>query len=188
MPVLETEKPDVQLVYSRDGRTWCRLAERRPIIPTGPHDYDAGCILGVANQPVYADDHIWIYYTGITTTHGGCLPEKRITIARAAWRRDGFVSLDAGADGGIVQTMPLEADGRTLQINADATGGMLRVELVGANGQALPGYGVDDCYPIESDSVRHRVTWRERRQLPQDLPVSLRFHLRETSLYSYTLR
>ena len=78
---------DVQLVHSRDGRAWQRCEERRPIISNGPYDYDRGCILGVTNGPVAVGEELWLYYTAITTTHGGYLPKKRITIARAAWRR-----------------------------------------------------------------------------------------------------
>ncbi len=74
---------DVQLVTSRDGRSWQRLRERQVVIANGPHAYDAGCILGVCNQPTLVGDQMWLYYTAITTTHGGYVPKKKITIARA---------------------------------------------------------------------------------------------------------
>lgn len=35
---------DVQLVHSRDGRTWQRCSDRSPVIALGPHSYDAGSI------------------------------------------------------------------------------------------------------------------------------------------------
>ena len=75
---------DVQLVCSRDGRQWHRLEDRNPVIPNGPYPYDAGCILGVCNTPVVHAGETWIYYTAITTTHGGAMPEKRISVARAS--------------------------------------------------------------------------------------------------------
>ncbi len=87
---------DVQLVQSHDSRKWHRCEDRAPVIPTGPNDFDAGCILGVANQPVLVGEEMWLYYTGITTTHGGYLPRKVCSIGRASWRREGFVSLEAG--------------------------------------------------------------------------------------------
>jgi len=47
---------DVQLVHSRDGRTWQRCEDRSPVIPNGPHAYDVGCILGVANGRAVCHD------------------------------------------------------------------------------------------------------------------------------------
>src|SRR5262249_2084619 len=86
---------DIQIVTSRDGRAWRRTEQRKPVLALGPPgSFDAGCILGVSN-PIVHDDEIWVYYTAITTTHGGDLPAKRISIGRAAWRVDGFASLHA---------------------------------------------------------------------------------------------
>ena len=89
----------------------------------GPHKYDAGCILGVSNGVVTVGDEMWAYYTAITTTHGGFVPEKEISIARAAWRVDGFVSLDADGEDGIVETVTLKPAGDQLIVNVDASGG-----------------------------------------------------------------
>ena len=178
---------DVQLVHSRDGRNWQRLARRAPVIPNGPGAFDAGCILGVSNWPVVVGDEVWFYYTAITTTHGGHLPEKVITIARASWRLDGFVSLGAGSDGGVVETVLLLCDGDRLVVNADAVGGELRVEVLSAQGPAIDGYAARDCIPIVTDNVRHRVRWRGGERLPAERPVRLRFRLRDARLFSYTV-
>ncbi|MBT3328287.1 MAG: hypothetical protein HN396_18850, partial [Gemmatimonadales bacterium] len=148
---------DVQLTCSRDGRTWSRLEDRSPVIPNGPHDYDAGGILGVANAPVDAGDETWVYYTAITTTHGGCTPRKKITIARAAWRRHGWVSLDADASGGTVETKPVLADGQRLSVNTNALNGELRAEILDTEGNPIPGYGLEACLPIDGDGVRQVV-------------------------------
>lgn len=176
---------DVQLVHSRDGRTWQRGSDRSPVIPNGPHAYDAGCILGVANAPVMVDDQLWVYYTGITTTHGGYLPEKEITIALAKWRLDGFVSLDAGDEPGMVETVPLRFHGDRPMVNADASEGFLAVEVLDAEGQPIPGYTRAECTLVLGDSVRHEVGWKQHKRLPADRPVRLRFHLHNTKLFSY---
>lgn len=177
----------VELTHSRDGMTWRRLEERKPIIPNGPHGYDAGCILGLINTPVVVDDEVWMYYTAITTTHGGAMPAKRITIARATWRLDGFVSLDAGSDGGVIETKTLLPKGDRLVLNADASKGSIAVEVLDADGKALPGYSQADAVPMRSDSVRHAVRWRGHDRLPTDKPLRLRFHLRDASLFSYAI-
>ncbi len=179
---------DVQLVHSRDGRVWHRCDDRSPVIPNGPHAYDAGCILGVANGPVVVDGELWIYYTAITTPHGGALPEKKISIAAGRWRIDGFVSLDAGSEGGTVETVPFDSTGSTLSINAEAARGGVRVEVLDVEGRTLPGYSSEECAELHGDEVCQIVRWTNRDALPHDRPIRLRFHLRDASLYSFQVR
>ncbi len=176
---------DVQLVHSRDGRTWSRCEDRTPVIPNGPHAYDAGCILGVANQPVMVGDEVWVYYTAITTTHGGAMPEKQVSIARAVWRRDGWVSLDAGAGGGVVETIPLPP-GRLLTVNADAAAGNLTVEILAPGGLPLPDYTHQDCVPLRGDGIRQPVRWKHHATLPTCPGIRLRFRMNNARLYSYS--
>ena len=175
-----------QLVHSRDGRTWHRLDDRTPVIPNGPDDYDAGCILGVTNTPVICGDEMWLYYTAITTGHGGAMPAKRITIGRAAWRLDGLVSLDAGDQGGVVETVPVRMTGDRLVVNADAANGSLTVELLDENGRPLAGYAAAECVPIRSDAVRHVVQWKGQARPETRRPVRLRFRLRGAKLYAFS--
>ena len=178
---------DVQLVHSRDGRAWRRAEDRSPVIPNGPHAYDAGCILGVANAPVVVGNELWLYYTAITTTHGGYLPKKKITIARASWRLDGFVSLDAGEDGGVVDSVPLATTGRRLFVNVDASQGELSVEVLDAKGTPLDGYDVAHGVPVRTDGVRCPIRWQARQDLPAGGGLRLRFRLQNARLFSYTI-
>ncbi len=186
---------DVQLVHSRDGRKWERCEDRSPVIPLGPHSYDAGCILGVSNGVVTVGDEMWAYYTAITTTHGGFVPEKEITIGRAAWRRDGFVSLDADDEGGVVETVALKPAGARLTVNVDASEGEFRVAVVDADGKVLPGYSAENCVPFTGDAVNHAVRWstgfksqKATDRLPTNQSIRLRFHMSRAKLYSYQIR
>ena len=176
---------NVQLVHSRDGRSWSRCEDRSPVIANGPHDYDAGCILGVGNGPIEADDEVRLYYTGITTTHGGYMPNKKITVARAAWRLDGWVSLDATETPGTVETMPIRADSQHLIVNADAGRGELRAEVLDPSGVPVPGYHLSDCRPVAEDAVRQPVHWETRSALPPG-SISIRFQFNNASLYSFS--
>ncbi|MCC6680770.1 MAG: hypothetical protein IT445_07695 [Phycisphaeraceae bacterium] len=178
---------DVQLIHSRDGRTWHRTMPRTAVIPNGPYDYDAGTILHIANNPIEVGDELWLYYTAINTTHGGAFPPKRCTIALAKWPRDRFVSLRAHWAQGRVQTVPLQADGDNLIVNADAARGDLAVEVLDGNGQVWPGYARDDCTAVTTDNLRHRMTWREHDRLPQAGPVALRFIFRNADLYGFSI-
>lgn len=179
---------DAQLVHSRDGHTWNRCEDRSPIIANGPHAYDAGCILGVGNGPVIVNDEMWVYYTAINTTHGGAMPRKRVTIARAAWPLDRFVSLDADDDEGIVETASFTSPGTRLVVNADASDGQIAIAVLNDNGDPLPGYDAAQCTPLRSDNLRHEVTWKDHPTLPPNTPIRLRFHLNHAHLFSYTLR
>ena len=47
-----------------------------------------------------------------------------------------------------------------LEINADASGGQVGVEVLTADGQVQPGFSMDDCVPLTTDSIRHSVQWQ----------------------------
>jgi hypothetical protein len=150
--------------------------------------FSGGSILGVSNPPVVVGDEVWVYYTAMTTTHGGALPEKRMSIGRARWRLDGFVSLDGDFQGGVVETVPLRLQGSRLELNVDAAHGSAAVELLSADGKPLDGYTLGECRAAGSDAVRHPVRWTARDRVPTDRPVRLRFHLRNASLYGFRTR
>lgn len=177
-----------QLAHSRDGLTWQRFEDRSPIIPRGaPGSFDAGCILCSADRPIVHGDEVWHYYTAVNTMHGGPMPPKTISIGRAAWRLDGFVSLDAGHLGGVVETVPLLLEGDRLVVNADAGSGSLEVEVLTAEGAPLAGHTREECQAIHTDNVRQTVVWNSDSRLPTGQPLRLRFYLREASLYSFRI-
>ena len=179
---------DVQLTHSRDGLQWERFEDRSAIIPNGgPGAYDAGCILQCATEPVICEDEVWVYYTAINTTHGGLLADKIVAIGRASWRLDGFVSLEAGSAGGIVETVPIRSPGCRLEVNADSSHGHLTVEILSAEGDPLPGYTHENCAPMQTDGVRQVVRWNGVDRLPEDQPLRLRFHLSKAQLYSFCM-
>ncbi len=178
-----------QLVHSRDGYSWQRFEDRTPIIPRGePSSFDAGCILCSADRPLIRGDEVWHYYTAVSTMHGGPMPPKTISIGLAKWRLDGFVSLDAGHFGGVVETVPLRLAGEGLEVNVDAGTGSLAVEALSAAGDPLTGFTREDCQTIHTDSVRQSVRWSENTRLPIGQPLRLRFHLQDARLYSFRIR
>ena len=178
---------DVQLVYARDPRRWSRCDDRRAVIPRGPAAYDAGSILGVSNIPVIRDDRMWFYYTAMTTTHGGALPEKKMSVGRASWRLDGMVSLEAGEEEAVLETVPLAPGVRRLEVNADASRGRLVVEVLDAEGRPLPGYTAADCVPLVADRIHHPVRWTNHEQIPEATGLRLRVHLRRAEVFSLRL-
>ena len=180
----------VQLAGSRDMLSWRRVGNRAPFIgpsPLGAGAYDTMQILG-PSFPIVRDDQLWFYYSGIR--HRWQPPKaapERAAICLATLRRDGFVSLDADADGGAVTTVPLLWQGKRLYLNADAADGEIRCELVDATDQTLPGFEQKDSIPISDDGVRLAVGWRRQERMPANAagPIQLRIWLRDARLYSY---
>jgi hypothetical protein len=178
---------DVQLVHSRDGRRWSRCSDREPVIPCGPHRYDAGMVFGVCNTPVLVGDEMWIYYSAATDWHASKDPKRSASIARAAWRLDGLVSLSAERDEGIIETVALRSPGLRLWVNADVAGGRLLLEVLDAEGRVLPGYEAVNCELLRGSGVRQRVRWKRQESLPAGHPIRLRFHLTKGNLYGYVV-
>lgn len=173
-----------QLITSRDGLNWSRMENRSPVIPSGPN-FDQS-IMHVATAPLIVGDEIWHYYTAIDTTHGA--PKKQITVALARWRLDGFVSLDAGAEEGVVETALLNPRAAyALEVNADASRGSLFVEVVDQDGKPLPGYTAAEAVRLTEDGIHHHARWTGQPLLPAQ-PFRLRFRFTNASLFSYTLK
>ncbi len=131
-----------------------------------------------------AGETLRVYYGAFDSTHGFQRGDGAIGLATL--RKDGFVSLDAGSEGGAVTTrllLGLEGD---LRLNANADGGEIRVEVLDREGRVLPGYAKEECRPMTKDSVDFAIRWKARDGLPDSSePRRLRFLLTRASLFSF---
>ena len=94
--------------------------------------------------------------------------------------------LDLPDERGRVITRQFVFEGDQLQVNADASWGEIRVEILDERNQAIDSFGVEDCEPVTGDSVRHRVAWRKAGiGALADTTVKLRFHLTASRLYAF---
>jgi hypothetical protein len=61
------------------------------------------------------------------------------------------------------------------------------VEALDENGNPIDGFGIADCTPITTDSVRHVLKWKDNSDchLLQARPIKLRFHLKSAQLYAF---
>ena len=50
-------------------------------------------------------------------------------------------------------TRPLIFSGRRLQVNADTQGGSLAVEIIGSDGKPLPGFALNECDAVRTNSI-----------------------------------
>jgi len=205
----------VQLTCSRDLTTWKRVGDRQPFIDLSPKEssaYDRSVSMP-ASWPIVRNDELWFYYSGgkycgwppTESDHkywrlkNQVAPNADFDVAKedldrgaiclAVLRRDGFVSLDANADGGSVVTKPLRIPNGKLFVNARlAPEGELRVAVLDRN--ALPlkeGFGVATCRPVTGDQTRVQVVWKNAEGFMNlgEREVRLRFALRSGELYSF---
>lgn len=171
------------LMTSRDGLHFHKWAE--PLIPiTAPQDRDGNrsnyMTYGLLQLPgqdrelsVYATE---AYYAG---------PGSRLR--RFTFRTDGFVSLHATEAMAEVVTHRLVVSGNQLSLNvAVAEGGRVQVEIQDAEGRPLPGFTLNDCPAITSDTIDHRVRWAGGTDLSGIVaqPIRLRFVLQSADLYA----
>ena len=167
----------------------------KPLIARGPSgSFDKDWVQPSLNIVTWQDQH-WIYYSGARERHNVYLIREgqtrwQCSIGLATLRLDGFVFLEAKDTPGTVLTRAFVPEGDELEINADASTGSIRVEILDVAGQPVPGCAAVDCDPIVTDSVRHVVTWKGRRRL-EGLPssgVRLRFHMTRAKLYSFRMK
>ena len=183
--VSATGAMDIQLAASRDGRVWTRSWPRVAIIPRGaPGTFDGGAIYNTSSEAVNVADETWLYYTAINTGHGGPIPPKTVTIGRAEWRLHGFVSLDAGPEGGTLETKPLRLNSANLVVNADASRGRLRIALIEPDGRPIEGYGFADSVVLSADNTRWIARWKGKTDVVRDRSVRVAIEMASARLYS----
>ena len=193
------------MAASRDLLHWERLGGRQPVISRGDPDAFDSHMIFYHSWPLAVGDEWWVYYVGFNEGHAarsvydeamrqqyhadvkaGRRHFQKVGLAKV--RRDGYISRDAGPEGGTLTTRLLQPSGSQLELNATvAEGGAITVEVQDEHGAALPGFAAADCTPVRGDSLRHAVQWGDRRGDDgwRERPVRLRFHLRDAALYGF---
>lgn len=180
-----------EIVSSRDGIYWVRQealnGNRLPILPIGPKStWDQGMVFST-NHPLVENATIKLWYGGSNVTHDAPDDDfSRSGIGLATLRKDGFASLDASETIGTVTTKPLINLRGPLYVNANASAGSIKVEVMTADGNVVPGFSRIESEAIKSDGINLQVSWRNSKNLP-DLPgaLRLRFILQNAALYSF---
>lgn len=139
------------------------LVETRSPLPGGPNELS-----------LYATESYW---TGDSSE-----------LRRYSLRLDGFVSINAGYNGGEALTRPVRFEGGRLFLNfATSAAGVLRVELQSPSGQPLPGFAAADCDELFGDTVDRPVSWKGSTDVSSlaGTPIRLRFVLKDADLYAF---
>ena len=188
-PVNDDGPIEAQLAYSRDGRTWHRVEDRRPAIPVGPKgSFDGGMIMNTAIGTFVRGDELVAYYTAVNTTHGALIKDRVTSIARASWPRDRLVALEAKDELGTVVTKPFVLEGGKLHLNVDAREGWVQVELLDETGVAIPGFsGKAAKQHTGVDELRLTPQWESGGDLSllKGRAVRLAFRLENGKLYAF---
>ena len=175
---------EVELVFSRNGLDWQRLPGRPCLIPVGaPGAWDNGMILS-SDRPIEWGDEWLIYYSGCDRYHDAETHKSCIGLVKV--RKEGFVSIRAGAEESYVLTRPLRWPQGRLLLNAAASGGYVQVRVTDLRRNLIPGFDFDDCVSFEGDQVRHQVTWKESHlEALQGQLIRLEFKCKNADLFAF---
>jgi hypothetical protein len=196
---------DTRFAASRDGINWERY-DRRAFVPLGMKgelDWASTRVIwGLV--PDVSGREMYLYYRGSDWLHGWDRDErnKRLlkeagldasqniaVISRVASRLDGFVSVRGAYTGGEFTTPVLKFAGKKLTLNLDTSAaGIVKVEVLDAQGQPIEGFSLDDCDLIHTcNEIDRVVTWKRNSDVSPlaGKPVRLRFTIRDADLYAF---
>ncbi|MBU0611225.1 MAG: hypothetical protein KKI08_25325 [Armatimonadetes bacterium] len=151
------------LVISHDGVHFSRPDPTGLFLQSGnAGEWDPGYLL-IAAAPVQVGEEWWLYY-------GGAMRDlsrepyldiyfTRIACGLATFRRGGYAHFEAAGAAPGHLTLPLPKTETPLRLSVNASGAV-RAEVLGAEGQALPGYGLGDCLPTAGDGLALPLRWR----------------------------
>ena len=200
---------DTELLCSRDGRAWERVCEGETFLPNGPDgDFDYFWAFPAASPPVQVGDELWIYYAGRMHPHSPPGPPAHGTepdgtpkatfwaaTGLAKLRLDGFASLDASGEEGVLVTVPVRFEERELRVNADADrfppgSSWLKVGFSDEDGKPIPGFSLEEADVLRGDKVDHRASWGGRWDISRlcGEPVRLAFKFVNTRLYAFRIQ
>jgi hypothetical protein len=183
---------DVCVGFSRDGFHWQR-PDHRPFLPLSDRkgDWNWGNVQSVGGGVLVVGDYLYIYCSG----RAGEARDKGNKLrcdadgstGLAVLRRDGFASMDAGEAEGSLTTRPLRFGGKHLFVNADASAGELRVEVLDAAGRVLAPFTKEGCISVRTNATQQRVVWKGAADLAKvsGMEVRFRFWLTKGSLFAF---
>ena len=178
------------LAWTRDGENWVR--DREVFFDRGPQGTWDRSHAWIDEQVVVGDE-VYLYYGGYRSGHkANRFDERQIGLVKMPLDR--YVARRAGNEAGTLLTVPQKLDQRSqrLLLNADASGGEVRVQVRDAASSAVvDGMSFDDSKPLTGDAMRGQVTWGNEAETDRKLTalagkvVQLEFSLKNANLFSF---
>lgn len=109
-------------------------------------------------------------------------------LRRYSMRLDGFASLRCGYAGGHMITKPLVFKGHELSLNfSTSAAGGVKVGIEEVDGNAIPGFSVEDCQMQIGNEIDRKVTWKTGTDVSavSGKPVRLRFSMKDADIFSF---
>ena len=169
-----------ELCTSRDGEHWTRQPGVFIDRNHAPQSWDHA--MAWVGDHIAVGDREFIYYGGYSRGH----KVGRRQLGVATLRRDGFVSRDAGPEGGTLRTPLFRWDSAQITVNAEVEGA-LRVRLLTESGLPISGFFFAECQALRGDSLAHTVRWKGDLRALKGRLVHLEFALRDARLYGFSL-
>ena len=182
----EPDTLDVHIATSRNGVDYMRHDE--PFLALGRYgDFDARQLY-MATGMIGEHRLIHMYYLVYDKGHdAGARSKHRAAIGRVSFPVDRFIAQHVQGDGTLT-TVPVEVDGRGLQVNVETSGaGFLRAALLNPSGEAIEGREVGNSDAISGDHSRIKLSWRGVSDLSslRGRTIAVRFVGRSARLYSF---
>ena len=173
-----------ELVVSRGGKEWRRVAYGEPFPPVGPAGQFDHRQIRTASSLVVLSDRLLLFYSASPDAH---VREHHFDIGMATLRRDGFACIEAGAAEGTLLTKPFRHTGGKLMINATAgPEGYVKAELFDKTGRPIKSYEANHCREFKGDSLKGQITWKGKNTVPSTQEgVRIKFLLKNVKLYSF---
>jgi len=192
----------IELIVSVDGQTWNRPFRATPFLGRSELGKFDSQSLWSSTPPVVCDDEIRFYYGAYNHA-----PRSGSKVDASERSGVGLATLPLDRFGGIrplakseqptlgsrkvenigqVTFKPIDlTDVQGLTVNADASLGSVRVEILTDKGYRIRGYTKQDATPLKGDELRHQVAWKQGqlKALPAGKYV-LRIHLDNATLYA----
>jgi hypothetical protein len=197
---------DIELMVSRDGLAWERPFRDTLFLRRGAAGaFDSGAIFTTSSFIVDGDEMRFYYGAyGSGAVGGGSnifSDDQKSGVGLATLPLDRFAGVrsvpapptpnkTAPASIGQITLKPLDLTGcREITVNADASAGAVRAELLTPDGYRVRGFSKDDAVALRGDSLRHQVRWKDRTlgSLPAGRYL-LRLHLETAAVFAVTLK
>jgi len=180
------KRNEVLVGFSRDGFHWHR-PDRKRFLTVNPSKgaWNWGNVQSVGGCCLIVKDKLYFYVSGRAL--GDRFWDGNCHTGLATMRRDGFASMNADNEFGMLTTRPVKFKGKYLFVNVDAPEGELWAEVLDLDGKVIQPFTKDNCNPIIGDTTLQQVFWKgvDSLSVLTGQVVRFRFYLKNGSFYSF---